>query len=275
MLATLSGGLCALAGCSGGKSSVEPTPVADSTPSAFESLEVTADAIVVSLGADHNVTELSLIGPDGRAVTTVDVETGVRTVDVPILELNPERSGYEHYQPGEHELVAVLEDSEVSTTLSLEPDLHVTAIEQYRDGSKTADLGKLAVTVENRGTGPTWVYDIAFEEAPNFAVNDELTTNPGIPKIGSPTTAKEATLEPGQEQTFITDDVPLLLPDSGDRTCGEPIEFIVKIGTPLSEVPLYKTQADTGGEQKSVSFLAGEVCTEVTIEEFSEHSTAE
>lgn len=269
LLLSLAGAAGIGAGCNGQTRENGPQTPQDgggALPS-VSAIEVADSDLVVSLTADHDVSTLSLIGPDGQAVTEQSVATGAATVALPILSIEPDLSNYDHYTPGDHELVVETAGETNRTTVPLEPALQVTEVEQYTEGESPAQLGNLAITVENTGTGPTWVYDITYSNAPNFAANGELTGDPGIPRLLVPSSENGFIVSPGEQQKFVDSDSPLQFSDDGTVECGQlSAEFIAIIGQAVGE-PLSREIKATGSDQstgKSVS--GGLVCSQFAID---------
>lgn len=232
-----------------------------------DSVEVADSDLVVSLVTDHDVSTLTLVGPDGQAVVEQSVATGERTVPLSILDIDPELSGYEHYTPGAHELVVETADETNRTTVPLEPDLQVTAVEQYTDGESAAELGNLAITVENTGTGPTWIHDITYSDAPNVAANGELSNDPGVPLFTIPDSTHQLVVSPGESQRFVDPDSPLLFSNDGEVDCGQQsAQFKAYVAHPTGE-PLTRSINVRGTDQsESVSVSGGRVCENTTVE---------
>jgi hypothetical protein len=251
-----------LAGC-GSSSSVEGlrTPTFESVVSG---VTVESQEIVLSLSSS-DVTEAVLIGPDGTAFDSQTVETGERTVRFQIIELDLSLSRYSHYTPGMYEIFVVADDEEFSQSLSLVPELQITAVEQYRDGERDIDLSRLAFTVENVGTGPTWVYDFAFEGAPNYTANGTLSDNYEILYLQLPTTADDAILSPSEAQRYVTSAWPLALPEDSDGCVGGELRFLTQIGVADGNHLSTELIADFSGESYTVGIAEEVVCTDVSV----------
>jgi hypothetical protein len=258
-LSAVAGAGLALAGCStpSGSSST-PTE----SPAPITGVDVTEQSVVVGVAEDTAVSELSLIGPDGEAVTSRSVAAGETQVTLPILEIDPDIAGYEHYTPGEHELVAVVDGEAFSQTLSLQPAIEIVAVEQYQEGSSPADLGRLSVHVANRGTGPTWVHDITFENSPNPDANDALIEEPGVPQVTLTTGERDTTLSPNEEIRLLTSESPLLFHESNEEGCGSDLSSSMLIGTPVGQIQT-DIRISAGGEKRSLPMVNSYVCNSV------------
>ena len=154
----LSGSL-ALAGC------------LDESDPVFQEISFEESHLVVRLHDEHAVEQLNLIAPDGSIFSQSAVATGATTVRIEMLDLREGLSSYDHYTPGEYELVAILPERTVTRELALRPELHVVDVHQFREGDNAGDLSKLAVTLENVGTAPTWIYDFAYVGVPDNGSN--------------------------------------------------------------------------------------------------------
>ena len=251
-----------LAGC-GSSSPVESlrTPTFESIVSG---VTVESQEVVLRLSSSE-VTEAVLIGPDGTAFDSQTVETGERTVRFPIIELDVSQGSYSHYTPGTYELVIVADDEEFSQQLPLVPELQITAVEQYRDGEAPVDLSRIAFTIENIGTGPSWVYDVGFEGSPNFTADDELSGYPGIPDLEEPTTEAELLLAPDVEQRYIDGSNPLS-PRTSEYTCQSSIpSFVSRVGVADGSILSAELNPTFGGDSISFGFSDRFVCTEVEL----------
>lgn len=261
LLAGLSALSLPLAGCS---SSEQATGTPSSTPEPITGVSVTGTAVVVDLVDDTDVDQLSLIGPDGEAVATSDVTAGETTVSLQILEVDPGVTGYEHYQPGTHELVAKRGEKEFTTEIPLRPDLEVSRVKQHQNGSSDADLGRLEVWVKNRGSGPTWVHDITFEEAPYYATNDSLRQDPGIISIDTVGEGQNAIVPPASERGYISRDAPLLFTGSSQGECASKSTFGVILGTPLESIRGSVTSQNRGAK-RVISTTDQYACSDVGV----------
>lgn len=274
--------LTSLAGAAGIGAGCNGQTREDSTPSpqtggaglpSVRDVEVTDSELVVTLTADHDVSTLSLIGPDGQAVVEQSVATGAETVPLPILSIEPDLGSYEHYTPGEHELVVDTGDETHRTTVPLEPDLQITTVEQYTDGDSPAQLGNLAITVENTGTGPTWVYDITYRDSPNFAANGELTGEPGTLLIKEPITPDDLTLHPGEAQVYVGSPPPLNYPSDGESNCENITEsFIVEVGSAAGHQLEETVKATANGARRDITSSDQFTCVSFEVEIQGEES---
>jgi len=251
-----------LAGCSS-RDAVESLS-GPSFDTIVDDVSVESKEVVLEL-ASSDVTEAVLIGPDGTAFDSQLLDSGVRTVRFPILELDLQLSRSSHYTPGEYEVIVVVADgTEYSQPLSIEPDLQVTAVEQYRDGESLDDLAALAITIQNNGTGPTWVYDITFEEALNYSANGTISEFPAISYLKEPTTSEELILSLGEDQRYLSNSWPLALPENQDCS-GTEHNFSAHIGVADGNPLNLDLAAHFDGESHSIGFVSEVVCTEISV----------
>jgi hypothetical protein len=243
----------------------ESTRTPTDSPSPITAVEVTRQAVVVDLRADADVSELSLIGPDGEAVSSTTVAAGETQVTLPILEVNPEITGYEHYTPGEHELVAITEAGEVSRTLPLQPQISIEFVEQYRNGSSSQDLGRVMVILRNQGTGPTWAYDITFNQAPNYSANTDLTENIGLPYVETPSEVSSVQIPPDATRRYISQFAPLILPEDEYDCNGDVANFSMRVGIASGTVLNADLSASFEGKKEPADITGNVVCNETTV----------
>ncbi|MBX0297894.1 hypothetical protein [Haloarcula nitratireducens] len=262
-LSALAAGSAVSAGCATrGAVDAVASPSFDSI---VESMTIGTYDIVLEL-ADESVTHASLIGPDGTAAQSKQIEPGVRTVKFPILRFDPPWGDTKHYTPGTHEVVLVVDETEVSRSLSLVPELRITDIAQYRDGESVADLSKLVFTVENTGTAATWIYDIGFEGAPNFAADGTISDQHGYLDVEFPTTGEELTIAPGESQQYIAHSWPLALPETAPRCEGTEHPFTVRLGAADGSILTADLSPQFSGDPNTVGFADDTVCSNVSID---------
>jgi len=231
-----------LAGCLGGSSGPLSNPIIQETA-------VSGRSLVVTLQSDHSVSTLNVIGPSGSQFRSASVATGATSVEVPLFDY--QRGWY--YEPGEHELVAVSDDEEVaSTTVELEPELTVTDVQQYTEGrSTTTNRANLLVTVENTGTGPTWVYHVGYRDAlypsaNNIPTNEYARSNP-LQNLEEPESASEVVLAPDESTELVGMQPPLLLPSEAE--CGDlTVDMTVIVSSGVGPNGQEPVQATLGGE---------------------------
>lgn len=278
--ALASGSLAPLAGCLSGDgttttrkgTATSPTPTATGV---FEDVFFEAQDMVVDLQDDAGVSQVNLIGPEGSKVAGAGVPTGATRVRLQILDINLAGGGYDHYPQGEHELIAQLTDGTDSTTIQLQPSLHISGISKYSGGDKTKQLGNLAVEVTNTGTAPTWVYDITFENAPNRSVNDELVDDPGVPQIANHETAENLIVEPQEEALFVSIENPLVFRDQENPSCGGGVDLTITVGTAVGRRLRREVRVTVDGEPVSIGLTGQFVCDDLDIKSTSATSTTE
>lgn len=265
--AGLSMGLTGVAGCAARRAGA-PANVGDGVvaPSAvFAGTGFDGEDLVVTLVDDHDVTGVNLISPDGSLFAQAPVDIGVTTVRLPILDITPVR--WVHYTPGVHELVAVRGNGEPETMeIEMHPDLRIVEVRQYRDG-EGADFGLLEVTVENSGSGPSWVHQITYVNAPNWTANDPLSPDPGIIAMHSPNEIADAIIQPGNSQQFIDGAPPILLRNP-EISCDQEFEGItIVVGTGDQDKIEKTINVQMGGEAYSAGLVNEYTCSKFSISE--------
>ncbi|MFT4963858.1 MAG: hypothetical protein ACI9PP_001135 [Halobacteriales archaeon] len=260
--------LAGVAGCSGtnnpGNGTESPTgtssPPADSV---FEEVEFTGPNLVVTLAEDHDVDRLNLIAPDGSTFEQTTVAEGATTADLQILY----KSGGS-YDTGEYELVAVRGESSDTMSIELRPELSVVDVEPEVDESDQNSTGRLFITVENTGSGPTWVYNIGFRNAP-YSNAPEVIEGDGIAdtRFERPQDPQEEFLQPNTEQRFLKGRGVLIISDDDSVSCeGGSVELTVVVQTPHGDVE-QPIRADlTGGYHIDDQAAVQHPCKNVDIE---------
>jgi len=184
----------------------------------IQETSVSGDSLIVDLHEEHEVTKLNLIGPSGSIFRSTPVAEGTTTAEIGLFDYD---QGW-HYTSGEHSLAAVSEEGQEieSRIVPLEPELELTNVEQYTGGRPTpSNRGNLLVTVENKGTGPTWIFNMGYEDAPNPPANNVRTNeyvrmNPGL-NLQKPKAEKDTILSPGDSAAFLGTRSPFLLSEDG------------------------------------------------------------
>lgn len=255
-----------MAGCSS-----EPPQAATPPPSVFRGTSFAGTDLVVDLVEDHGVEQLNLIGPDGRLFAQSTVAVGETRVNLRIIDIQPMIGGFEHYKPGQHDLVAVRDDKKESLKIEMIPDLNIIDVRQYNGGMESGDFGKLAVEIENVGTGPTWVYDITTIDAPNPSANSRLGSDPGILRLEYPKNLEEAIILPGESQVFVDLTLPLVFSKKDYFACSGNQNIAVLVGTPISGTLREEIQATLGGEMAPSSMTEEFTCSQVFIKKGREN----
>ncbi len=217
----------------------------------------------VELGSDHNLSEINLVAPDGSAFRTANVETGASAVKLPLLDVD---SG-EHYSPGDHEVVAVRDGEEVSsTTIDLRPDLRVLDVEQYSGGEDSPqNRANLLVTVENTGTAPTWVYYLAYEGTPSetHTPRENHRKNSPSKSLEKPESSAKTIVSLDSPKAFLGKWPPFRF--SGDEHCREmTVDFTLTVYSGVGENIEQRLRATLSGEK--LQELHRVTCTEISIE---------
>ncbi|QLH76947.1 hypothetical protein HZS55_06405 [Halosimplex rubrum] len=269
----LKGGLvvsaAGLAGCAGAGSAGTSTP---SNP-VFEETSISGSDLVVDLQEDNEVDKVNLIAPDGSGFLSTGVAAGATTVRFSLFQ----HRVMSHYTPGEHVLVAIAADEELaSIPLELAPKLEITDVEPYMGGRETlSNRGNLLVTAKNLGTGPTWMYFLGYEDAPNssatiFPSTEYVQTTPHH-NFRQPETEQEFIIEPGESRTLLGRQPPL---HPGQDHCdGRTVEFSAVILTGVGDDVRRPLQATLGTEQSTEN--AKEICSEIEIELLDEIEAAD
>jgi hypothetical protein len=156
----------ALAGCGMAASS-------DADP--FENVTVEGTALVVTLASKPPVDEIELRSPDGDPFVRQRLGPEVSRATLPLIETSYTATP-EHYRAGENTLVARRDGDRVGQrAVSLAPDVRLT------DMRLTDETGfNPTVTVENAGTGPTFLTYLGFDDVPNPTAPAAETT--GLPE---------------------------------------------------------------------------------------------
>ena len=263
------GSAAVVAGCLGdGSGSTTTAPGTDSA-GPISAVSVDGSDLVVELVENHDVSGVNLIGPDGSAFAETKIPVGETTTRIELLDIRPGVGGYEHYEPGLYELVAVGGSGSSKMEVALEPDLRITAVEQYREGERPADYGKLAVSVENAGTGPTWVYDITYDDAPNFAANNELVSGAGVPQLTVPDNLVEAVIGPQNQRQYVGTTTPLQFGQESGASCEDRTTFSVIVGAPIGNPLEARVSVRMRGESRPVGLVDQYTCTEVEVMDLS------
>lgn len=260
-----------LAGCLGGSdggtsnnsTSAESVSIPDDSPVA--DVEVTATHVVVSLESDNEVSRLNLIAPDGTAFARRTVTAGATTVRIPIIETG--RSGFlnEHYQPGVYELVLISGNDSDRIPISLEPEIRIQAIEPAYDGTESLPTGNIEITLENVGSGPTWVYQLAYDGAPNMFANSGLGQDRRWPFLNSPTDIEEVILKSGETKAYVGEGRPLSFENIEGETCPSDVfEFRMMVGRGFGDPLSIDLRVIPSGEL--VHRRGHALCTDVSIE---------
>lgn len=249
-----------MAGCSS-----EPPQAATPPPSVFRGTSFAGTDLVVDLVEDHGVEQLNLIGPDSRLFAQASVAVGETRVNLEILRIQPSPR-FKHYTPGSHELVAVGSDGKASTFLELRPNLRIIDVNRPDNQDDPANLAKLIITVGNFGTGPTWIFDVTSEGAPNTAANVGLGSDPGVVLLEKDGLPESVIVLPGESMTCEDVIFPLVLPQDDIQDCSMDTEMSVIVGAPLIEPLEQKIRLQMEGSPTSVGFTGGYTCSEVAIE---------
>lgn len=229
--AAIAGGF---AGCQDSQDETTTTTSTNASESdVVESLEFDLQHLVVRLREGHDVSKINLLAPDGSLYTDATVAAGVTTVRLQILDVEPMLGGSSHYLPGMHELVLVSSDGSESVEVQLSPDLKISDLRLSRRRKYSIDPGRLDVIIENHGTGPTWISDIAYSNAPNFAANQELA-EAGVIRFEEIREVSELVIPPGGRHEFTSPSAPFYFFDGEGPDCRDntfKMDVKVRVGT--------------------------------------------
>jgi hypothetical protein len=212
---------------------------------------------------------VNLIAPDGTLSAQATVETGVQTVRILVLSVEADLNSYSHYTPGTHRLVGLSADGQEAGSLEFQmrPDLRVRQVQQYQQGDRGSDFGRLLFAIENVGTAPTWVYDITYREAPAQAANDPLSETPGIPRIDSVPDSAGLVILPGEERSYLNSRAPLVFTGTSSSSCNGVESFVAVVGIATGAVIETRIEATVRGEVVPAGLVDSYTCTEVSIEQ--------
>ncbi|MCU4726394.1 hypothetical protein [Halapricum hydrolyticum] len=213
----------------------------------------------------HDIEELTLVDPGGQHFATRPVQTGVTQVRFELLDPRLWGADYVHYEPGTYELVGVSEERTEKQEIPLEPDIRIADVEQVRDEQLPKYLYGIAVTVENVGTGPTWVYDVAFANSPYGLADSELRDGIGDPIFAHPERDQVSTISPGEQRVFIDAGSPLVFYDSSVCDGSQHI-MEVQVGIATGEEIDSEIRLTMGGEITEYFLSRRWMCDEIDIE---------
>ncbi|WP_277552345.1 hypothetical protein [Halobaculum limi] len=251
----------------GGSSTATPA-----TESVFESIAFEGQHLAIRLREDHDVSMINVIDPEGSLFAQQRVAVGETRVLIEMLDLNDGLGGHDHYRPGSYEVIALPETDGEQTQLDFTPQLRIRGVSQYT-GPRPEDLGRVIVSIENVGTAPTWVYDLVYRNAPQESANRDLTGLLGIPWIKRPENASELVIGPGETQSYVGYESPLLFPDSAVDSCSEDGEFTVVVGVADGTAVEQKVKFNPGGQSRQVNSIGEYVCSKVELALLNEQST--
>ena len=265
--AGLATGAVGLAGCAGSENHGDQP----SANPVFRDSSISGSDLVVDLRDD--VDEVNLITPAGSAFSSARVATGATRVRFSLFQ-HRVRS---HYTPGEYTLVAIADGEELaSVPIELIPTLEITGVEPYRDGRETiSNRGNLLVTAENTGTGPTWIYFLGYEDAPNssasiFPSTEYAQTTPHH-NFRLPEPEQEFIIEPGESRTLLGRQPPLN-PRRG-HCDGRTVDLSAVVLTGVGEDVRQPLRATLGTEQSAVN--SSGICSEIAVELLSEKDSTD
>jgi hypothetical protein len=215
------------------------------------------------LADGNDADRLNLISPDGSIFEQTSVVEGATQVEMPVVF----KTGGT-YAAGECELVAVLGESSESRPIELRPEIQIVDVEPEFDEDDGNSSGRLFVTVENSGTGPTWVYNIGFRNAP-YRNAPQVIEGDGVADttFEQPEDSSEEFLVPDTEQTFLKRRGVLVIDDNDEVSCGgDSVELTVVVQTPHGDVEQPIQAQLSGGYHIDDQGAIQHPCTDVQIE---------
>lgn len=163
--------------------------VASSDNEPLENITVEGTSLFVTLASNTRVDELELQSPDGTPFVRQRVGPDATRATLPLIESSYTATP-EHYRVGTNTIVVHRDGEPVSRqTISLVPEVAITEIRLDDETSFNP-----TVVVENRGTAPTFLTYLGFENVPNPTPPATETT--GMPEehgagVPLPLTAQE------------------------------------------------------------------------------------
>ena len=258
--------LSGVAGCSEtnnpGGGTESPTGTSSSpADSVFEAVEFTGPNLVTTLAEDHDVDRLNLIAPDGSTFEQTTIAEGATQVEMQIVF----KTGGT-YSAGEYDLVAVGGESSESMTVELQPEIQVVDVKPEFDEDDGYSSGRLFVTVENVGTGPTWVYNIGFQNAP-YRNAPQVIDGVADTTFEQPEDSDKEFLSPEAQRIFLKRRGVLVVDDNDDVSCeGDTAELTVVVQTPHGDIEQPIRAQLSGGYHVDDQGAIQHPCREVQIE---------
>ena len=258
------GSVAGLAGCSGSEAE-SPSTTSTEEESVFSSVGVDGDFLVVEVAGSDALSKVNLIAPDGTLYGAERIQSGVRTVRFRLIELKLSQSS--HYTLGEYELVAVAGgDSIESKTVDLRPDLRIREIEQYQNENDYAAKTRLAIVIENVGTAPTWIYDIAYRDAPYQDANDDLSPHRAIPNLKEPTEIENLILRPNTSRKYVSSEQPIHFGKEEQIECSDSFDMTLLLGVGTGDSAKWGVQITVRGQAESLGRFRGYSCSQVSAD---------
>lgn len=257
--------LGALAGCGSSGDTIGATGASVRTPTFTDSVDIDGKFLVVTLPHGHDIKKVTLVDPDGEYFASRSVPVGVTRVRFELLDPRLMGSDYVHYDPGVYELVGTGAGGTYRQAIPLVPDVRIVDVRQVRDEALPMQFVGLVVTVENVGTGPTWVYDIAYAGSPYGSADSGITDSPGDPIFAYPERPDVSVLGPTEAGEFVDFRRPLLFEDESDCN-NETSEMEVRIGIASGDQTVQTIRLTSGGEATKDSLYRRWVCKSVDIE---------
>ena len=229
------GVLTGIAGCTSGESDSQtgPPPNATTPPSdsVVEALHFTGPDLVVRLAEDHDVTRLNLITPEGATFEATRVAQGATEARLRLIS----KAG-KTYSAGQYELIAIAEPASESIPIELQPAVQVVEVRPEVD-EEGYSTGRLVVSVTNTGTGPTWVYNIGFRNAPYRNAPAVIDGNASVDTTFAKPAPDEEFLPPETTRDFLKRRGVLVVGDNDGVSCeGASTELTVVVQTPHGDV---------------------------------------
>ncbi|MBX0326037.1 twin-arginine translocation signal domain-containing protein [Halomicroarcula sp. F13] len=257
------GAVLGLAGClSAGSETGEATPTAERE--AIEDISFEGEHLVLTATEEFRGTELHVVDPTETVWAKTETEPTTGKARIRLLDVDGVGED-NHYSPGMFRFVFEPRGEDPHTErVDLVPDISVVGVEQFQEEIPLG-FGRIAIEFQNSGTGPTWVSDITYEEAPNYAANDDLSENT-YPALYGIEDVTEAIIYPESTEIFLSRRVPLRFLTESDHDCS-PSEFSMTLiaSTPNANPLRYRIEGSKGGKPESVSLIDAYVCSDVQV----------
>ncbi|MFC6723436.1 hypothetical protein ACFQE1_03320 [Halobium palmae] len=152
--------------------------------------------------------------------------------------------------------------------MEIVPGLSITDVQQY-DESPTGN-GYLEVSIQNSGTGPTWIHQIVYGGSPNEASNEDITDDSLIPQLAIPENPEDAILDPLDEREFVGTSPPLLFSADSEDCNGSTHNFELIAGVATGNTVIASISAEAAGDRISQASTGEFSCSDVRVQFTSE-----
>ena len=260
------GVLTGIAGCTSGESNSQTDPPTNATTppsdSGIEALHFTGTDLVVKLADDHDVARLNLIGPEGATFEETRVAQGATEARLQLMS----KTGTA-YSAGQYELIAVTEPASESMPIELQPAVQVADVRPEVDEEEGYSTGRLVVSVTNTGTGPTWVYNIGFRNAPYRNAPAVIDGDAPVDTTFAKPAPDKEFLPPETTRDFLKRRGVLVVDGNNGISCeGATAELTVVVQTPHGDVAQPVRAQLSGGVHVDDSGALQHPCQDVQVE---------